>query len=135
MNPEGEFKGSDCQIPTNIQSLQMLLQGGLLCNDALLEEREGKWIIKGDPYRRGPRCGRSQRQACTQPEMRLENPRVEEIPFSSERKRMTTIHQMDDGKRMAFMKGAPEIVLAEMLSYPGRRRNQGAEAKRQRLRS
>ncbi|MBM4295642.1 MAG: cation-translocating P-type ATPase, partial [Deltaproteobacteria bacterium] len=39
------------------------------------------------------------------------NPRIEEIPFSSERKRMTTIHQMDDGKRMAFMKGAPEVVL------------------------
>jgi Ca2+-transporting ATPase len=44
-------------------------------------------------------------------EMRLENPRVEEFPFSSERKRMTTIHQMNDGKRVAFMKGGPEIVL------------------------
>src|SRR4030065_2219534 len=43
--------------------------------------------------------------------MRLENTRIEEIPFSSERKRMTTIHQMADGKRTAFMKGAPEVVL------------------------
>jgi Ca2+-transporting ATPase len=43
--------------------------------------------------------------------MRLENPRFEEIPFSSERKRMTTIHQMADGRRTAFMKGAPEAVL------------------------
>jgi Ca2+-transporting ATPase len=43
--------------------------------------------------------------------MRLENPRIEEIPFSSERKRMTTIHRMEDGKKIAFMKGAPEVVL------------------------
>jgi Ca2+-transporting ATPase len=43
--------------------------------------------------------------------MRLENPRIEEIPFSSERKRMTTIHQIAGGNRMAFMKGAPEVVL------------------------
>jgi len=44
-------------------------------------------------------------------EIRIENPRIEEIPFSSERKRMTTLHQMADGKRMAFTKGAPEVVL------------------------
>ncbi len=47
----------------------------------------------------------------SQDEIRLENPRIEEIPFSSDRKRMTTIHQMEDGKKIAFMKGAPEIVL------------------------
>jgi len=51
-----------------------------------------------------------------QKETRLENPRIEEIPFSSERKRMTTIHSMENGKRIAFMKGAPEVVL-ERCSY------------------
>jgi Ca2+-transporting ATPase len=45
--------------------------------------------------------------------MRLENPRIEELPFSSERKRMTTVHQMEDGKKTAFMKGAPEVVLGK----------------------
>jgi magnesium-transporting ATPase (P-type) len=44
-------------------------------------------------------------------ELRLKNLRMEEIPFSSERKRMTTVHQMADGRRMALMKGAPEAVL------------------------
>jgi Ca2+-transporting ATPase len=44
-------------------------------------------------------------------ETRRSAPRLEEIPFSSERKRMTTLHRMPDGKVMAFMKGAPEVVL------------------------
>jgi P-type Ca2+ transporter type 2C len=44
-------------------------------------------------------------------ELRLENPRLEEIPFSSERKRMTTIHRFEDGRVLAILKGAPELVL------------------------
>jgi len=49
-------------------------------------------------------------------ETRQNAPRVEEFPFSSERKRMTTIHAMPDGRRMAFMKGAPEVVLERCAS-------------------
>jgi Ca2+-transporting ATPase len=43
-------------------------------------------------------------------ELELKEPRVAEIPFSSERKRMTTIH-VAEGKNVAYMKGAPEFVL------------------------
>ena len=108
--PEGEFRGSDIANATHRQSLQLLLKGGLLCSDAVLEEREGKWMIKGDPTE-GALVVAATKAGLHQAEMRLENPRIEEIPFSSERKRMTTIHQMADGKRMAFVKGAPEVVL------------------------
>jgi Ca2+-transporting ATPase len=108
--PEGEFKGSDLFNPLNNQSFQILLQGGVLCNDASLEEKEGKWMIKGDPTE-GAFLVAALKGGLHQAEMRLENPRMEEIPFSSERKRMTTIHQMANGGRMAFMKGAPEAVL------------------------
>jgi Ca2+-transporting ATPase len=45
-----------------------------------------------------------------QEETRLECPRIEEFPFSSERKRMTTIHTMGDGKRVAFVKGARRLL-------------------------
>ncbi len=107
--PKGEFKGSEIDIK-NSKSLQMLLQGGLLCSDAVLEEKEGKWFVKGDPTE-GSLVVAAVKVGLHETEMRLENPRIEEIPFSSERKRMTTIHQMSDGKRMAFTKGAPEVVL------------------------
>ncbi len=108
--PRGEFKGSDHIDIKGIPSLRLILQGGLLCNDAILEQREGKWVIKGDPTE-GALIVAAVKGGFHQSELRIENPRIEEIPFSSERKRMTTIHQMIDGKRRAFMKGAPEIVL------------------------
>jgi Ca2+-transporting ATPase len=107
--PKGEFRGSEIDIK-NSKSVQLLLQGGLLCSDAILEEMDGKWTIKGDPTE-GALVVAAVKAGLHESEMRLENPRIEEIPFSSERKRMTTIHQMEDGKKAAFMKGAPEVVL------------------------
>ncbi|MBM4141131.1 MAG: cation-translocating P-type ATPase [Nitrospira sp.] len=107
--PGGEFKGSNINVQNN-QSLRLLLQGGLLCSDAVLEEKEGKWFIKGDTTE-GALVVAAVKAGIHQAEMRLENPRIEEIPFSSERKRMTTVHQMEAGKQIAFMKGAPELVL------------------------
>ncbi|MDH4264887.1 MAG: cation-translocating P-type ATPase [Deltaproteobacteria bacterium] len=113
--PEGEFRSSGSpHFPTH-PSFQTLLQAGLLCNDAVLEEKEGKWIVKGDPTE-GALVVLAAKAGLHPKEMRTEAPRVEEIPFSSERKRMTTIHQMPDGKRRAFMKGAPEIVLEKCSS-------------------
>ena len=108
--PEGEFKGSENIHALDHPSLRLLLQGGLLCSDAVLEEKNGKWFVKGDPTE-GALVVAALKAGMSQTEERLKNPRIEEIPFSSERKRMTTIHQMANGKRMAFMKGAPEVVL------------------------
>jgi Ca2+-transporting ATPase len=107
--PKGEFKGSEINVEKN-GPLQFLLRGGLLCSDAVLEEKEGKWIVKGDPTE-GAIVVAAVKAGLHETELRLENPRIEEFPFSSERKRMTTIHQMVDGNRIAYMKGAPEVVL------------------------
>ncbi len=38
-------------------------------------------------------------------------PRVQEVPFTSERKLMTTVHKSPEGKMFAYVKGAPEILL------------------------
>jgi len=108
--PVGEFRGSGPIDVAKSSSLQMLLKGGILCNDSDLHEKEGKWLVKGDPTE-GALVVAAAKAGMHIREIRLENPRIEEIPFSSERKRMTTIHQMEDGKRVAFMKGAPEVVI------------------------
>lgn len=109
-HPKGEFKGSYILNPKDHPSLHLLLQGGLLCNDATVEETDGKWTIKGDPTEAALVVA-SMKAGLPQMEMRLTHPRIEEIPFSSERKRMTTIHRREDGRRSAFMKGAPEVIL------------------------
>lgn len=108
--PVGEFKGSGSIDPAQNRSLSLFLKAGILCSDADLHEKDGKWLIKGDPTE-GALVVAAAKAGLRVHEIRLENPRVEEIPFSSERKRMTTIHKMEDGNRVAFMKGAPEVVL------------------------
>jgi Ca2+-transporting ATPase len=108
--PVGEFRGSGKINVNESEPIRKLLLGSLLCNDSVLEKAEGKWVVKGDPTE-GALVVAAVKAGLHETEVRLENSRVEEIPFSSERKRMTTIHQMSDGKRMAFMKGAPEAVL------------------------
>ena len=80
--------------------LHRLLEIGAHCNNAELVH-DGKWDVIGDPTE-----GCLLTLAAKGGVFRLV-PRLDELPFDSTRKRMTTIH--DDGS--AFMKGAPESVL------------------------
>jgi P-type Ca2+ transporter type 2C len=103
--PEGSLNPA-----ANDSSLNMLLRGGILCNDASLFEEGGKWSIKGDPTE-AALVVLAAKAGLGQDETRQQFPRIGEFPFSSDRKRMSTIHQMEDGKKRAFIKGAPEVIL------------------------
>jgi Ca2+-transporting ATPase len=105
--PAGSFSPP---IATDGKAVRLLLSGGILCSDAVLRQEEGRWFIKGDPTE-GALIVLAAKAGLGQEECRLQAPRLEELPFSSERKRMTTIHKMPDGRRLAFVKGAPEIIL------------------------
>jgi Ca2+-transporting ATPase len=105
--PTGSFNPP---VPPNHKAAHLLLTGGILCSDAVLKEEDGRWFVKGDPTE-GALVVLAAKAGVRQEECRLHAPRVEELPFSSERKRMTTIHTMPDGRRLAFVKGAPEVIL------------------------
>lgn len=92
------------------QALQLLMEAAVLCNDAKLELKDGKWFVKGDPTE-GALVVVAEKAGVSRAATRSRNPRVGELPFSSERKRMTTIHRSPDGETIAFMKGAPEVVV------------------------
>jgi Ca2+-transporting ATPase len=108
--PVGEFRGLGPEEAVLRSDLEILLKAGLLCNDASLDEKDGRWAVKGDPTE-GALIVAAAKLGLNPTELRLENPRIEEIPFSSERKRMTTIHRFEDGRVLAILKGAPELVL------------------------
>jgi Ca2+-transporting ATPase len=112
--PVGELRGADGDVQVD-GPLGLLLKGGLLCNDSTLEEAEGRWMIKGDPTE-GALVVAAAKAGLRVSDIRLEHPRIEEIPFSSERKRMTTVHDEPDGRRVAYMKGAPEEVISRCES-------------------
>jgi Ca2+-transporting ATPase len=94
--------------------LQTLLQIGVLCNDAHLISTEGSWHIQGDPTE-GALIIAAAKAKILQDQSNAEYPRVDEVPFSSERKMMTTIHKGPQGK-LAYSKGAPEIILDSCTS-------------------
>lgn len=109
--PKGEFLLNNQNIsPEDNPALQKLLQIGVLCNDASLYQDNSKWNIRGDPTE-GSLLVVAAKAKISADELRSKYPRLGEIPFTSERKRMTTIHETDEGK-IAYSKGAPEIILA-----------------------
>jgi len=91
-----------------------LLEGALLCNDARLEESldngTPSWRIVGDPTEAAMAVAAT-KAGLQRSDLETAWPRVQEIPFDSERKRMTTIHRRGDGQLLAFVKGAPDVVL------------------------
>ena len=91
-------------------AVRRLLEAGLLASDAVIANDGQRHFVKGDPTE-GALVVAAAKAGLGAQELRDAAPRIEEIPFSSERKRMTTIHAMPDGRTVAFMKGAPEVVL------------------------
>jgi P-type Ca2+ transporter type 2C len=134
--PEGAFLGLASEDPAAGADLELLLKAGVFCNDSSLLENEGRWTVKGDPTE-GALVVAAAKAGLNPTELRLENPRVEEIPFSSERKRMTTLNRMKDGRILAFLKGAPELVLAaaDRLQEGGGSRELAAEDRQRILRA
>ncbi|HOI45036.1 MAG TPA: HAD-IC family P-type ATPase, partial [Candidatus Aminicenantes bacterium] len=113
--PKGEFKGLDESDASSRGAIELLLKAGVLCNDSSLDEQDGRWLVKGDPTE-GALIVAAAKRGMNPVEIRIQNERIEEMPFSSERKRMTTVHKMTDGRTFAFMKGAPEVVLERCLA-------------------
>ncbi|MDD5288710.1 MAG: cation-translocating P-type ATPase [Dehalococcoidales bacterium] len=108
--PKGEFQidGKTVDI-SHDTTFQTFMKINALCNDTRLLQANGKWEIKGDPTEGGLLVVAA-KAGIKHEGIIDESPRVDEIPFSSERKRMTTIHTSPDGK-VAYSKGAPEIIL------------------------
>ena len=86
-----------------------LLRAGILCNEASLSEGTDP-EIQGDPVDTAL-VKAAQAASLDTKKVRQETPKLNEIPFSSERKMMTTIHTQND-QLVVFTKGAPGPVLA-----------------------
>jgi Ca2+-transporting ATPase len=108
--PTGEFLFEEKKIEPS-DELKTLLKIATLCNDSNVEldAKADKWVIKGDPTE-GALVVAAAKADMWKEALDKQEPRIAEIPFSSERKRMTTIHVVGK-KKIAYMKGAPEIIL------------------------
>ncbi|MBN1438114.1 MAG: cation-translocating P-type ATPase [Anaerolineales bacterium] len=111
-------RGESAFEPARDPDAFLLLRGAALCNDARLEESgesegEKTWRMIGDPTE-GALLVAAAKAGLQREALEREAPRAGEVPFDSARKRMTTIHPVrgkDGSGWIAFMKGAPDVVL------------------------
>jgi Ca2+-transporting ATPase len=81
--------------PEEIQpSLQASLAAGALANDATLTTTDGEMTALGDPTETALVVAAAE-FGLLKPELEHELPRIDEIPFDSTRKRMTTVHRIE----------------------------------------
>ncbi|HEY5837813.1 MAG TPA: cation-translocating P-type ATPase [Pyrinomonadaceae bacterium] len=107
--PKGSFSLNGETVEPG-ESLTLLLRAAALASDARLERTEqDKWEVKGDPTE-GALVVAAAKAGLDKAELERAFPREHEIPFSSETKRMTTLHSSSNGP-IAYSKGAPEFIL------------------------
>jgi Ca2+-transporting ATPase len=108
--PTGRFHVEGSVIePT--EGLRLLLQAAVLASDAQLihDTSGGRWQITGDPTEAAMVVAAA-KAGIEKAALEAQYPRVHEIPFTSEKKRMTTLHSLSKGQ-VAYSKGAPEVIL------------------------
>ncbi|WP_062356580.1 cation-translocating P-type ATPase [Herbidospora yilanensis] len=110
--PEGEIHFSP---GTDADDFTGLATAAALCNDAsLVRDAEGRWEALGDPTE-AALLAAAAKLGQDQAELRHRFPRVGELPFDSDRKRMTTAHLLPAGRTRVICKGAPESLLNPSL--------------------
>ncbi len=109
--PQGEFH-RDGQVlnPESEPSLTLLLRIGALCNDALLTREDECCSIFGDPTE-GALVVAAAKAGMNKEKLERTFPRLDEIPFQSEKQYMATLHPRDGG-RVVYIKGAVERLLS-----------------------
>jgi magnesium-transporting ATPase (P-type) len=96
-------------------TLRETLSAGFLCNNAVLQEENGRQLLVGDPTE-GALVVSALKSGAVEPLKKLD-----EIPFDSERMYMATLHRGQDYNRI-YVKGSPERLLGlcrEQLSDRG----------------
>ena len=107
--PEGEVSRLTQALEVE---LGRALTVGDRANNALLQERDGRWIVQGDPTE-GALIVAARKAGLADEALDARFERLGEVPFSSARKLMSTIHSdaERDGQLLVFTKGAPDVLL------------------------
>ncbi|MFN3324271.1 MAG: cation-translocating P-type ATPase [Bryobacteraceae bacterium] len=129
-SPEGEFSLGDRHVHAHEEPVLLdVLRSGLLASDARLRHDESTlgWTIEGPPTE-GAVVVVAAKAGLDRREEFDERPRLDEIPFESERRFMATLHREPDGSAMIHVKGAPE----RLLSFCDRQRERDGDKPLQR---
>ncbi|MBE9208532.1 cation-translocating P-type ATPase [Nostoc sp. LEGE 06077] len=131
--PTGDFQLDSQKIPVeDYPEIPALLVACAVCNDSVLQKEQGEWAILGDPTE-GALITLAGKAGIEKDQWNSKLPRVSEFPFTSERKRMSVISQVEavatgepsltsvdpaisgfinSEPYLMFTKGSPELILA-----------------------
>ncbi|MGQ0612677.1 MAG: cation-translocating P-type ATPase [Planctomycetaceae bacterium] len=110
--PEGRIL-RDGREPTGeeLGRLRELMQVFVGCNSAELALEKGAWQVVGDPTE-GALLAAGAKVGVTAATLAERHPPVLQLPFDSDRKRMTVVRKWGEGTWRALVKGAPDLLLA-----------------------
>ena len=118
-NPEGAIAQGTEDDTTPIApnaALQECLLSGLLCNDSQLEQKDGKWVVVGDPTE-GALITAGLKAGFSSADLARSHPRLDTIPFESQFQYMATLHESRDNRQpIVYVKGASEALLPRCVA-------------------
>lgn len=114
-NIEGDFLLENQSIDRDYPNIESMLLYGMLCNDAVLQVKQGKYIVDGDPTD-GALLIAARKMGLFH--MINDNYKIiKEFPFDSRRKRMSVVIEDENKRRFLITKGAPEVLLPRASFY------------------
>ena len=118
-NPEGAIAQGTEDDTTPIApnaALQECMLSGLLCNDSQLEQKDGKWVVVGDPTE-GALITAGLKAGFLSADLARSHPRLDTIPFESQFQYMATLHGSRDNRQpIVYVKGASEALLPRCVA-------------------
>jgi Ca2+-transporting ATPase len=115
-DPVGDFaqSGTVIQPPPSVRDL---LAASVLSSDARVSlDEQGRWRVDGDPTE-GALVVAAEKAGLDRRTLNEEQPRRHEIAFTSERRRMTTIHDAGSAGAIAYSKGATDVILPDCTTW------------------
>ena len=110
--PEGEVQSAGGRQDVGSHaSLALIARCAMLCNDSRIHHHDQDFVLVGDPTE-GALMSFAMKAGLSLQDTLSLFPRLDEIPFESERRYMATLHAEEDRHRFILIKGAPEVILS-----------------------
>ena len=120
--PQSESRHRSLTGPDHTHALHECLKAGLLCNDSRLVQKDGLWIVEGDPTEAALIVA-AKKGGLVDQHITAQHPRLDVIPFEAEQQYMATLHEIHGHpERVIYKKGSVERLLercANALSTHG----------------
>jgi Ca2+-transporting ATPase len=114
--PTGAFTTNGQAIAPPAVALELLHAGVLASDSRVMPDTHGRWCVEGDATE-GAIVVAAKKAGLDQSVLNREEPRVFEMPFTPERRRMTTLHGAAGSPVIAYSKGALDAMLSDCRTW------------------